>query len=97
MLRKESEPLTNCGKHFLYFETEFLTFGTEFFGFGTKFLTYGTEFLYSEILCKSLHPFVSSSPAPHLIEEGQPKNAGDEAPRDYFCVTVPDEGGGRRG
>ena len=44
MLCKESERLTNCGKHFLYFETEFFTFGTEFFGFGTKFL-------YSEILC----------------------------------------------
>ena len=45
---------------------------------------------------KSLPPFVSSSPAPHLIEEGQPKNAG-RSPRDYFCVAVPDEGGGRRG
>ena len=41
---------------------------------------------------KSTPPFVSSSPAPHLCEEGQPKNAG-RSPRVNFCVSVPDEGG----
>ena len=40
---------------------------------------------------KSAPPFVSSEPAPHISEEGQPKNAG-RSPRDYFCVSVPDEG-----
>ena len=30
---------------------------------------------------KSTPPFVSSSPAPHLCEEGQPKNAGAKPPR----------------
>ena len=45
---------------------------------------------------KSAPPFVSTSPAPHLCEEVQPKNAGAQPPR-YFCVSVPDEGGGRRG
>ena len=45
---------------------------------------------------RSSPPITSSSPAPRLCEEGQPKNAGAK-PRDYFCVSVPDEGGGRRG
>ena len=38
---------------------------------------------------KSLPPFVSSSPAPHLIEEGQPKNAGGEAPAIIFVWPSP--------
>ena len=68
VLCKGSEPLTNCGKHFLYFETKFFTFGTEFFCFGTEFFTCGTKFLYSEILCiytplrmEGLHVQVESS------------------------------------
>ena len=35
---------------------------------------------------KSAPPFVSSSPAPHLSEEGQPKNAGAQPPRLFLCV-----------
>ena len=38
---------------------------------------------------KSTPPFVSSSPAPHLIEEGQPKNAGGEAPAIIFVCPSP--------
>ena len=36
-------------------------------------------------------PLVSSSPAPRLYEEGQPKNAG-RSPCDCLCVAVPDVG-----
>ena len=38
---------------------------------------------------KSTPPFVSSSPAPHLIEEGQPKNTGGEAPAIIFVWPSP--------
>ena len=41
---------------------------------------------------KSLPPFVSSEPAPHLCEEGQPKNCGGEAPAIIFVCPSPDEG-----
>ena len=41
---------------------------------------------------KSTFLFVSSEPAPHLIEEGQPKNAGAQPPH-CFSASVPDEGG----
>ena len=34
---------------------------------------------------------------PTPLRGGATQKCGGEAPRDYFCVAVPDEGGGRRG
>ena len=36
---------------------------------------------------KTTHPFVSSSPAPHFIEEGQPKNAGWDPALIFVCPS----------